>query len=93
MNSSPLSSYPIGKSASPSSEGQLWSAPVTLQSSLLARVAYNHGSAILRLEFCSGASYQYFHVPHQTYQDLLDADSKGAHFNRHIRNVFRWAHL
>jgi len=91
MNSFPLSSHPIGKPAIPSSEDQFWTASVELQSSLLARAAYNHGLAILRLELCSGDIYHYFHVPHQTYQDLLDAESKGVYFNRYIRNAFRCA--
>jgi len=92
MSASPLS-YPIGEPAIPSSEGQIWPNPVTLQSSLLARVAYNQGLAILRLEFCDGAIYQYFQVPHQTYEDLLKAESKGVYFNRYIRNAFRCARL
>ena len=93
MKSSPLSSHRSGKPAIPSPEGQFWTAPVALQSSLLAGAAYNHSSAILRLEFCSGAVYQYFEVPRQTYEDLLDAESKGAYFNRQIRNTFRCAQL
>ncbi len=64
-----------------------------MQSRLLASVAYDHGQTILQLEFRGGTVYQYFQVPRQTYQDLLQADSKGAYFNRHIRSVFRCAPL
>jgi hypothetical protein len=63
--------------------------PLPAPSSLLARVAYNHDRGILQLEFRSGAVYQYFNVPFQSYQELWQADSHGAYFNRHIRNSFR----
>jgi hypothetical protein len=67
--------------------------PLPVASSLLASVAYDHDRAILQLEFRSGAVYQYFHVPRQSYQELLQADSHGAYFNRHIRSFFRYAVL
>lgn len=63
--------------------------PLPVPSSLLARVAYDHDRGILLLEFHSGAVYQYFHVPLQSYQELWQADSHGAYFNRHVRNFFR----
>lgn len=66
---------------------------VPVSSSLLASVAYDHDRAILQLEFHSGAVYQYFGVPRQSYQELLQADSHGAYFNRCIRNFFPCALL
>jgi hypothetical protein len=67
--------------------------PLAVSSSLLASIAYDDARAILQLEFRSGAVYQYFRVPHQSYQDLLQADSHGAYFNRHIRGFFRYVLL
>jgi hypothetical protein len=67
--------------------------PLPMASSLLAGVAYDHDRAILPLEFRRGAVYQYFRVPRQTYQELLQADSHGAYFNRHIRRSFQYARL
>ncbi len=66
---------------------------VAVQSRSLASLAYDHNQAILQIEFRDGTVYQYFHVPRQTYQDLLQADSKGTYFNRHIRSIFRHARL
>jgi hypothetical protein len=66
---------------------------VAVQSRSLASMAYDHDQAILQIEFRGGTMYQYFHVPRQTYQDLLQADSKGTYFNRHIRSLFRHARL
>ena len=67
--------------------------PLAVQSSLLASVAYDHQRAILQLEFGSGAVYQYFGVPVQSYQELMQAASHGAYFNRHIRSSFRYVLL
>lgn len=67
--------------------------PLPVASSLLACVAYDHARAILQLEFRSGTVYQYFRVPRQTFQELLQADSHGAYFNRHIRRSFQYARL
>ena len=64
---------------------------VVVESSLLAKVAYDHQRAILQVEFRDGALYRYLGVPIQTYQDLLRADSKGAYFNHHIRSAFPYA--
>jgi len=67
--------------------------PLPVRSSLLTSVAYDHDRATLQLEFRSGAVYQYFHVPRQSYQDLWQADSHGAYFNRHIRTFFQYVLL
>lgn len=76
-------------SASPLSDCR----PLQMHSRLLATIAYDHNQAVLHLEFCDGTVYQYFQVPRQTYQDLLQADSKGTYFNRYVRRVFRYARL
>jgi hypothetical protein len=65
--------------------------PLATQSSSLAQVAYDPRRSILQVEFRDGATYQYADVPVETYHDLLQADSKGAYFNRCVRNIFRHA--
>jgi hypothetical protein len=61
---------------------------VAVQSSLLARVAYDSRRAILQVTFRDGAAYQYAGVPIETYRGLLQADSKGAYFNHCIRDLY-----
>jgi hypothetical protein len=61
---------------------------VAIESSALAKVAYDNQRATLQVEFRDGAVYQYLGVPRNTYEDLLRADSKGAYFNHHIRSPF-----
>jgi hypothetical protein len=59
-----------------------------VDSTTLAKLAYDTRRQILQVEFRDGSVYQYSGVPLQTYRDLLGADSKGAYFNRHIRSPF-----
>ena len=61
---------------------------VTVESSALTQLAYDEPRAILHVFFHDGAIHRYSGVPPQTYRDLLRAESKGAYFNRHIRNTF-----
>jgi len=61
---------------------------VVLDSSAIAQVTYEHPQEILRVEFRDGRVHQYSTVSVGTYLDLLSASSKGAHFNRYIRNQF-----
>lgn len=68
-------------------------APVPVNSTLLASVAYDAGESVLQLEFRDRALYRYFHVPAAIYNGLLAADSKGSYFNRCIRNCFPYVLL
>lgn len=61
---------------------------VTIKSTSLARVAYDHQCANLRVEFRDGTAYQYRGVPLETFVDLVRANSKGAYFNKNIRDLF-----
>lgn len=66
---------------------------VPVQSSLLTWVCYDAAARRLEVQFHSGERYQYFAVPASRYQQLLQADSKGSFFNRHIRNCFPFQQL
>jgi hypothetical protein len=67
--------------------------PVALQSSSLAQVAYDGRQSVLQVRFRDGTAYQYTGVPLAIYQGLLEAASKGAYFNHHVRNVYPHALL
>jgi hypothetical protein len=66
-------------------------APVPIDSTLLASVSYDVAESTLQLEFRDGAIYRYYAVPAAIHNGLLAADSKGAYFNRKIRNCFPYA--
>ena len=63
----------------------------TVESTMLARVAYDDAGGLLQLEFRSRATYQYFGVPAAVYEGLLNATSKGNYFNRVIRARFSYS--
>ncbi len=67
--------------------------PVDGNSSLLKAAVYDESWAVLELSFHSGAVYRYFGVPAQIYRELMRAESKGKHFNSHIRNRFHCSKL
>lgn len=64
-----------------------------VESTTLARVAYDDLRELLRLEFRSRAIYQYSDVPPAVHQALLQASSKGSYFNRVIRGQFPYARV
>jgi hypothetical protein len=61
-------------------------------SSVLVRLTYVP-DATLDLVFRSGAIYRYFAVPPAVVDALIAAKSKGAYFNTHVRNRFRYQRL
>lgn len=65
---------------------------IPVQSSLLASIGYS-SDATLEIEFRSGSIYRYFAVPNAVLAGLIAAESKGAYFNRNIRNHFRYQRL
>jgi hypothetical protein len=60
---------------------------IPVDSSLIRTVTYG-ADATLTVRLHSGAVYRYFTVPRTTLDAFLAATSKGAYFNRHIRDGF-----
>jgi len=60
----------------------------SVQSTTLAAVAYDNVAHLLRLQFRRGDVYCYSGVPAEVHHGLLEAESAGAYFNRHIRGRF-----
>jgi hypothetical protein len=58
--------------------------PVT--SSSIAAVGYDSARHLLEVEFVNGSIYEYQGVAAAEHQALMAADSKGRHFNQHIRD-------
>ena len=61
---------------------------VIVTSSAIAWLDYDPRHSALYVQFRDGARYQYLEVPLQVYEDLTEAESKGAHFNRWVRPYF-----
>jgi hypothetical protein len=66
---------------------------VPVASSTLASVGYCSDSRLLEAEFRSHALYRYFDVPAEIHRQLMAAQSKGAFFNAHVRNCFRYQEI
>ncbi len=62
--------------------------PVVSES--IAAIGYNDDAEVLEVEFVTGTVYRYRGVPQDVYEDFRQAPSKGAFFNRHIKDAFPW---
>ena len=60
----------------------------SVDSTDIKSVGYDPATKILEIEFHSGGIYQYLDVPDMVYSDLMNADSKGKYFHRHVKNVY-----
>jgi hypothetical protein len=60
--------------------------PVVSES--IAAIGYDDDAEVLEVEFVSGAIYRYRGVSQDVFEDLRQAPSKGAFFNRHIKDAY-----
>lgn len=65
--------------------------PVT--SSNLAEIGYDEPRRVLEVLFKNGSVYQYFDVPPQEHQALMQANSHGQYLNANIKGRFRYARV
>lgn len=56
-------------------------------SSNIDSIGYENGT--LEVAFKSGAVWQYFDVPQNIYNDMMDATSIGSYFSKLIRPIFK----
>ena len=61
---------------------------VPVESSSLASVGYAAKRQTLEVEFRNGLVYEYFLVPASVHRELMAASSKGAFFNRAVRDLY-----
>lgn len=59
-----------------------------VDSTNLASVGYDPAKQILEIEFNHGGIYQYFDVPLDEYEGLMDADSHGRYFVYNIKDGY-----
>ena len=59
----------------------------SVESSNLASIGYDAENEILEIEFNHGGVYQYFDVPKNVYEELMNADSQGQYFDRNIKKA------
>jgi len=62
-----------------------------VDSSNLKSVGYSPADETLEIEFNSGSVYQYFLVPKNLYDGLMNASSHGKYFDQYIKKAnFRY---
>jgi hypothetical protein len=59
-----------------------------VESSMIRSVGYDAASATLEVEFNSGKVYQYFEVPAEIHQELMEASSHGSYMRSAIIDVY-----
>lgn len=64
-----------------------------VQSSNIASVGFDEASSTLEVEFNNGAIYQYFNVPQQIFELMMEAPSKGVFLNTNIKNAFPFSRV
>jgi hypothetical protein len=62
-----------------------------VDSTLIRSVGYDLSSSVLEVEFVAGDVYEYYDVPLSIYSALMEAGSKGAYFNDHVRDMYPYA--
>lgn len=61
-----------------------------VESSNLASIGYDAENEILEIQFNHGGVYQYFDVPENVFEELMNADSHGVYFSANIRNDYEY---
>ena len=59
----------------------------SVESSNLASIGYDEANKILEVEFKHGGVYQYFDVPENVYEELMNASSHGQYFDSNIKKA------
>ena len=59
----------------------------SVESSNLASIGYDAENEILEVEFKHGGVYQYFDVPENVYDELMNATSHGQYFDRNVKKA------
>lgn len=66
---------------------------IPVSSSSLSSVGYDSQSLTLEIEFRKGSVYQYFDLPENVFESLMQAPSKGKFLDVHIKHSYRYTRL
>ena len=64
---------------------------INANSSNIERFKYDNVSRVLKVEFKTGGTYDYFDVPEQTFNAMCNAPSKGQYLAQQIKGSYRYA--
>ena len=60
-------------------------------SSNIAEIGYDENTSTLEIMFLNNTIYQYFDVPQQIYQNLMQAGSHGQFLAQNIKGIYRYS--
>lgn len=63
---------------------------IPVESSNISSIGFDEDSNTLEIEFHNGGVYQYFDVPLQVYEALMEAGSKGQFLAQNIKGNYRY---
>lgn len=63
----------------------------SVSSSNIASIGFDSQSQTLEIEFLNGGIYQYFDVPENVFNDLMNAGSHGEYLARNIKGSYRYS--
>ncbi len=58
---------------------------ISVISSNVSAVAFDHDTCTLKVRFKGGGLYEYPDTPHELFEEFLNAPSKGKFFNKNVR--------
>jgi hypothetical protein len=61
-----------------------------VESSVIGAVGHTR---VLEIEFENGRIYQYFDVPEEVFEGMVNSDSKGRYFNSHVRGKYDYQEI
>lgn len=64
-----------------------------VDSTSISAIGYDEDSETLQIEFKHGSSYQYFDVPAQLYDGLIQASSIGQFLNSQVKGHYRYSRI
>lgn len=62
-------------------------------SSNIASIGYDEPSQTLEVEFLNGSVYQYYNVPKNLYDQLMQEGSKGKFLGTYIKNGYPYSRV
>ncbi len=65
----------------------------SVASSNISSIGYDAGTETLEIEFLNGSIYQYYNVPQNMYDQLIQAGSKGRFLNTYIKNAYPYSRV
>lgn len=65
----------------------------SVESSNLASIGYDAAEQIHEIEFNHGGIYQYYDIPQEEYDELMNEDSHGKYFVNNIKNDYNYKRI